>query len=35
MQIGSVTARLRKIVSGAKPSLSPETTQKSDRPAAP
>lgn len=35
MPIGSVTARLRKIVAGAKPSLSPERAQKSDRPAAP
>ncbi|HEX2799675.1 MAG TPA: DUF3108 domain-containing protein, partial [Thermoanaerobaculia bacterium] len=35
MPIGSVTARLRKIVAGAKPPLSPERAQKSDRPAAP
>ncbi|HMA28759.1 MAG TPA: DUF3108 domain-containing protein [Thermoanaerobaculia bacterium] len=36
MPIGSVTARLRKIVVGAKASASPESrTQKGDRPAAP
>ena len=36
MPIGSVTARLRKIVTGAKPSLSPESgARRSDRPAVP